>query len=132
MSKTIKSEIKLTVELDENRVPEKLSWTAKDGGVNAEEAKAMLLSIWDSKAQETLRIDLWTKDMPVDEMKVFFHQTLVAMADTFPPCYGRRKDDRNHAGFLRLFCRKIRIEKIRKKRSLVERFFYSPLFLNKS
>ena len=84
MSKnTITSEIKFTVELDENRVPEKLMWTAQDGGVQLEEAKAMLLSIWDSYAKETLRIDLWTKDMPVDEMKIFFHQTLVAMAETF-------------------------------------------------
>src|SRR6187399_2502776 len=83
MNKTITSEIKFLVELDENRVPEKLTWSAQDGGVEQEEAKAMMLSIWDSKAQETLRIDLWTKDMPVDEMKVFFHQTLVAMADTF-------------------------------------------------
>ncbi|MEW5674924.1 gliding motility protein GldC [Flavobacterium enshiense] len=100
MSKTIKSEIKLTVELDENRVPEKLTWTAKDGGVNAEEAKAMLLSIWDSKTQETLRIDLWTKDMPVDEMKVFFHQTLVAMADTFH----RATEDEKMTATMRDFC----------------------------
>ena len=83
MANTITSEIKFLVELDENRVPEKLKWTAQDGGVNAEEAKAIMLSIWDSKAQETLRIDLWTKDMPVDEMKVFFHKTLVAMSVTF-------------------------------------------------
>lgn len=83
MSKNITSEIKFVVELDENRVPEKLTWTAQDGGVELEEAKAMLLSIWDSKTKETLRIDLWTKDMPVDEMKIFFHQTLVAVADTF-------------------------------------------------
>ena len=83
MSKNITSEIKFVVELDENRVPEKLTWTAQDGGVELEEAKAMLLSIWDSKTKETLRIDLWTKDMSVDEMKIFFHQTLVAMADTF-------------------------------------------------
>ena len=100
MSKAIKSEIKLTVELDENRVPEKLSWTAKDGGVNAEEAKAMLLSIWDSKAQETLRIDLWTKDMPVDEMKIFFHQTLVALADTFH----RATEDEKMTATMKDFC----------------------------
>ncbi|MFT6749313.1 MAG: gliding motility-associated protein GldC [Flavobacterium sp.] len=80
---TITSEIKFLVDLDENRVPEKLMWTAQDGGVQLEEAKAMLLSVWDAKAKETLRIDLWTKEMPVDEMKIFFHQTLVAMADTF-------------------------------------------------
>jgi len=83
MANTIKSTIQLNVELDENRVPEKLSWTAEDGGIKNEEAKAMMLSVWDSKAQESLRIDLWTKDMPVDEMKVFFHQTLVEMSNTF-------------------------------------------------
>ena len=77
------SNINIQVEVDENHVPESLNWTAEDGGVKDEEAKAMLLSIWDSKQQETLRIDLWTKDMPVDEMKKFFHQTLVAMSDTF-------------------------------------------------
>ena len=78
-----KSTIELNVELDENRVPEKLFWTAQDGGITNEEAKAMLLSVWDSKSQETLRIDLWTKDMPVDEMKTFFHQTLVSLSETF-------------------------------------------------
>jgi len=77
------SEITLKVGLDENRVPEKLNWSAEDGGVENQEIKAMLLSVWDSKNQESLKIDLWTKDMPVDEMKVFFHQTLVAMSDTF-------------------------------------------------
>jgi gliding motility-associated protein GldC len=100
MSKTITSEIKFLVELDENRVPEKLSWTAQDGGVDAEEAKAMMLSIWDSNAQETLRIDLWTKDMPVDEMKLFFHQTLVAMSDTFK----RATDDGKMADTMKDFC----------------------------
>jgi len=77
------SEIKLKVGLDENRVPEELTWSAQDGGVANEEAKAMLLSVWDSKNKESLKIDLWTKDMPVDEMKLFFHQTLVTMSDTF-------------------------------------------------
>jgi gliding motility-associated protein GldC len=101
MSKnTITSEIKFTVELDENRVPEKLMWTAQDGGVQLEEAKAMLLSVWDSNAKETLRIDLWTKDMPVDEMKIFFHQTLVAMADTFE----RATQDEKMSGTMRDFC----------------------------
>jgi len=76
------SEITLRVGLDENRVPEKLSWSAEDGGIDNEEAKAMLLSVWDSKNQESLKIDLWTKDMPVDEMKTFFHQTLVSLSET--------------------------------------------------
>ncbi|VXB10082.1 Gliding motility protein GldC [Flavobacterium sp. 9AF] len=100
MSKTITSEIKFLVELDENRVPEKLTWTAQDGGVNEEEAKAMMVSLWDAKAQETLRIDLWTKDMPVDEMKIFFHQTLVAMSDTFH----RATNDEKMAATMKDFC----------------------------
>lgn len=100
MSNTIKSEIKFNVELDENRVPEKLTWSAQDGGVQAEEAKAIMLSIWDSKAQETMRIDLWTKDMPVDEMKIFFHQTLVAMSDTFK----RATDDEKMSDTMKDFC----------------------------
>ena len=40
------SEITLRVGLDENRVPEKLNWSAQDGGIENEEAKAMLLSVW--------------------------------------------------------------------------------------
>lgn len=100
MSNTITSEIKFNIELDENRVPEKLSWSAQDGGVDAEEAKAIMLSIWDSKSKETMRIDLWTKDMPVDEMKIFFHQTLVAMSDTFK----RATDDEKMADTMKDFC----------------------------
>lgn len=77
------SEIRLKVGLDENRVPEELNWSAEDGGVDNEAAKAMLLSVWDSANRESLKIDLWTKDMPLDEMKIFFHQTLVSLSDTF-------------------------------------------------
>lgn len=96
----MQSEIKFNITLDENRVPENLSWTAKDGGVDNEETKAILLSVWDSKSKETLRIDLWTKDMPVDEMKQFFHQTLMGMADTFQRATGQD----NMADAMRDFC----------------------------
>ncbi|WP_299431676.1 gliding motility protein GldC [uncultured Aquimarina sp.] len=95
-----KSEIKIEIELDENKVPEKLQWTAKDGGIENEETKAMLLSVWDTKSKESLRIDLWTKDMPVDEMKVFFHQTLVSMSDTF----NRATQDEKMSATMKDFC----------------------------
>lgn len=100
MSDKNTSEIKFLIELDDNRVPEKLIWSAKDGGVEAQEAKAIMLSIWDSKAKESMRIDLWTKDMPVDEMKIFFHQTLVAMSETFK----RATDDEKMADTMKDFC----------------------------
>lgn len=95
-----KSKITLNVELDENKVPEKLNWTAEDGGITNAEAKAIMLSVWDSAAQESLRIDLWTKDMPVDEMKVFFHQTLVAMSNTF----NRATQDEKMTATMKDFC----------------------------
>jgi len=94
------SEIKFNIELDDNKIPEKLSWIAQDGGVNLAETKVIMLSIWDNNAKETFRIDLWTKDMPVDEMKIFFHQTLVAMADTFL----RATNDEKMADTMKDFC----------------------------
>ena len=111
MSKTITSEIKFLVELDENRVPEKLTWSAQDGGVQEEDTKAIMLSIWDSKVQETLRIDLWTKEMPVDEMKLFFHQTLVAMTDTFQRATADEKMTETMKDFCDYFAEKLELKK---------------------
>ena len=105
------SEIKITVGLDENKVPEKLTWTAQDGGITNEEAKAFLLSVWDGKAKESLRIDLWTKDMPVDEMKVFFHQTLVAMTDTFYRATQDTKMTETMRDFTDYFAEKLELKK---------------------
>jgi len=51
MANTSTSKIELNVELDENRVPEKLHWTAQDGGITNEEAKAMMLAVWDANTQ---------------------------------------------------------------------------------
>ncbi len=94
------SKIEFTVELDENRVPENISWSAEDGGIKDESSKAIMLSVWDSQQKDTLRMDLWTKDMPVDEMKQFFHQTLVSMANTFE----RATNDDKMSATMRDFC----------------------------
>lgn len=75
------SEIKFTVTLDENNMPQKIDWGASDGGITSS-SDAIMLSVWDAKEKNTLRIDLWTKEMMVDEMKKFYHQSLVSMADT--------------------------------------------------
>ena len=101
------SEINFYIDLDENKVPEKLSWSAQDGGVNSEEAKAIMLSIWNSNNKESLRIDLWTKDMPVDEMKLFFHQTLVAMSDTYMRATGDVKMSETMKDFCDYFAEKL-------------------------
>ena len=105
------SEIKFIVELDENKIPEKLNWSAQHGGVTNEEAKAIMVSIWDAKAKETMRIDLWTKDMPVDEMKQFFHQTLVAMSDTFERATNDQKMTATMKDFCEYFAEKLELTK---------------------
>jgi gliding motility-associated protein GldC len=105
------SKIELNIELDENKVPEKLNWTAEDGGISNEEAKAMMLAVWDAKAKETLRIDLWTKDMPVDEMKQFFHQTLVEMSNTFQRATQDDKMTATMKDFCDYFAEKLELKK---------------------
>ncbi len=105
------SEITLRVGLDANRVPEKLSWSAEDGGIDNEDAKAMLLSVWDSKNQESLKIDLWTKDMPVDEMKTFFHQTLVSLSETFMKATQDEKMTATMKDFCDYFAEKMELKK---------------------
>lgn len=78
------STIAIDVQLDENQVPQTISWRASDTSIeNAQTAKAMMLSFWDGAEKTALRIDLWTKDMMVDEMADFFYQTLMTMADTY-------------------------------------------------
>ena len=78
------SEIKLTVKLDENRVPEKIEWEATDAGFEGKkEAKSLTLSLWDKKENVTLGIDLWTKEMLVDDMNIHFHQVFLKLADTY-------------------------------------------------
>ena len=108
---THKSEIKFTVELDENRIPEKLAWDAKDGGIDNETTKAFLISVWDDKKKETLKMDLWTKDMPLDEMKQFFHQTLLSMSDTFFRATNDEKMTATMRDFCEYFAEKLELKK---------------------
>ena len=79
-----KAEIKITVELDDNNVPETMVWESTDSATQEQVAvKSMMLALWDHNYKNSLRIDLWTKDMPVDEMKRFFYETLQTMGDSF-------------------------------------------------
>ena len=104
-----KSEIRIAVELDDNNVPETLNWSAEDGGIDKAKAKAMLLSLWDPKEKETLRIDLWTKDMTIDEMKSFFHQTLVGMTSTFSRATADAKMTETMKDFCNYFAEKMEL-----------------------
>ena len=93
--------IDIEVELDEKNIPENIRWSATDlQGYDEANCRAMILSMWDHQRKDTLRLDLWTKDMTVDEMKIFFHQTLTSMADSLENAI----DDKRISGDMRDFC----------------------------
>ncbi len=77
------SEITLRVVRSDDAV-ESISWRADEGvGPGEQDAKAFFLALWDASERSALRIDLWTRDMTVDDMNDFFFQTLMTMADTY-------------------------------------------------
>lgn len=95
-----KSKITLEIGLDKDKMPSVIEWQAEDSDTEGmQEAKAMLLSLWDNKDQNALRIDLWTRDMSVEEMNLFFFQTLATLGDT----YQRATDNQELANDIREF-----------------------------
>ena len=92
-------QIRFDIELDDNNVPEKINWTATENS-RSSEAKARILAVWDKEEQNAMRIDLWNKDMQVDEMKQFVHQTILTLADSFE----RATNEKAMADTMRDFC----------------------------
>ena len=78
-----KSDVNFTVELDQNNIPEKIYWEATDKpDPGLSETKSLSVAIWDHTQKNTLRIDLWTKDMPVEDMKRFHVECLGGIAQS--------------------------------------------------
>ena len=78
------AEINFRITLDDDRMPSKIEWNATDADVDgAKFCEAILISLWDDKAKNTLGIDLWTKKMLVDDMNIFVYQTLKKLAETY-------------------------------------------------
>ena len=79
-----KSDIRFSVTLNENKFPERIQWSADDSGIEGEkDCSSVLISIWDPADKSTLRIDLWTEKMMVEEMQHLFYETFRSMADTY-------------------------------------------------
>lgn len=104
------SEIKFTVSLDENNLPVKIDWNASDANEESS-CKAMMVQLWDANENNTLRIDLWTKDMLVDEMKQFYHQCLLSMADTFERATNEVDTAKELRAFAQQFAEKLNLIK---------------------
>lgn len=77
------SKINIEVNLDDDSVPENIRWQADDHpGDGWMDSKAVSISIWDPEQQDSLSLDLWTKDMNVDEMKRFYVNMLGSASNT--------------------------------------------------
>ena len=105
-----KKDINISVELDEKNIPTDIRWDASDlQGQDIARCRAMILAMWDHQKKDTLRLDLWTKEMTVDEMKIFFHQTLVTMADTLENSTNESKMAEDMRDFTAYFADKMEI-----------------------
>ena len=102
------AEIKFTVTLDENNLPSKIDWEATEGNEKSQ-CKSIMINIWDAKENNTLRIDLWTKDMLVDEMKQFYHQSFLSMADTLERATGEKAAAKDMREFAQSFAEKLNL-----------------------
>lgn len=82
MSRT--AEIKVTVDLDPDSLPNKIVWEASDApGAGPQRCHSLMLSFWDSDNKTTAAIDLWVKDTTIEDMNLYFYQVFHKMADTY-------------------------------------------------
>lgn len=98
------AQIRLHIELDEENLPDKIFWEASDAAnIGLKEAKSINLSIWDGQDRETIKLDLWAKDMLEDEMKYFAIDTITGIASTIQSATG----DTVMADQIRELCEKL-------------------------
>ncbi len=103
---------------DENRVPDSIVWSATDTGAeNAQKSKAMMLSFWDGADKAAMRIDLWTKEMMVDEMADFFYQTMMTMADTYGRATKYHEQVEEMKAFAKTFYEKFRAKQLKENKA---------------
>ena len=81
-----------------------------------------MLAFWDGSEKTALRIDLWTKDMMVDEMADFFYQTLMTMADTYGRATKYEDMTRDMKKFAKDFHEKFRKRQEGKTESIVSQY----------
>ena len=112
-----KSTIKIDVLLDPGKVPEQISWQASDSTADmAQKAKAMSVAFWDGTDKTALRIDLWTKDMMVDEMADFYYQMLMGMADSFKRATQQQEMSEDMKKFAKDFFEKFRAIQLKEQK----------------
>lgn len=111
------STIQIEIDLDDNKVPQHISWKASDSTADMDQpAKSLMVSFWDGADKSALRIDLWTKDMMVDEMADFFYQNMMGMADTYLRATRQEELANDMKDFARSFYKKFRATQIQENK----------------
>jgi len=110
-----KSTISIDVYLDKDKVPAQLTWNA-NAGEEPQPAKAMLVAFWDGAEKTALHIDLWTKEMMVDEMADFYYQTMMGMADTFDRATHNHELVHDMKDFAKTFFQKFREQQLKENK----------------
>lgn len=78
------SEIKIRIDLDEQRVPAHIEWIASEAGQQQPSAsKSVFISFLDKDTLDTSTLFLWTKECQVAEMDRNVFYGLTAMADGY-------------------------------------------------
>lgn len=111
-----KSTITIDVLLDPNKIPEQINWQASDSNAEmTQRAKAMCIAFWDGEDKSAMRIDLWTKEMMVDEMGDFFYQMMMTMADTFQRATKHETLPADMKAFAKDFIKRFREDQLRQQ-----------------
>lgn len=87
----MKKTLKFEVEIDENNLPNNIKMIGEETKNTAIMLKALMVAAWDASKKETLRVDIWTKDMPVNDMFILYHQNLMGMATSLEKSTGEEK-----------------------------------------
>ena len=114
-----KSTINIEVLLDPNKVPEQINWVASDSAAEmVQKANAMCIAFWDAADKTAMRIDLWTKDMMVDEMADFYYQMLMSMADTYKRATQQQEMSDDMKTFAKSFMEKFRAIQLKEAKQI--------------
>ena len=105
----MKKILKFEVTLDENNLPEGIDMLGDEVDDSSLNFKALMIAAWDSKKKETLRVDIWTKDMPVNDMFILYHQNMMGMATSLEKSTGEGKLAEGLRDYCAFFAEKTKI-----------------------
>jgi gliding motility-associated protein GldC len=115
MDKEIVKSSTITIEVGRNKdnMPVEILWHSSDAPPQypKQDAKAMLLAFFDRESQDTLKMDLWTMDMQVEEMDRLMFHAFRTMTDTYFRATGNKELAEQMQNFVQYFGEKTQIIK---------------------